>query len=97
MLFLGVFQIGLPYGLVFWAEQYISTGLSAVLFATMPFFVVIFAHIMADEKLTRLKIIGMIASFFGLILICCPVFLGFLGNVNGTSLQFYQLLAKSVR
>ena len=34
---------------------------------------------------------------FGLILTCCPVFLGFLENVNGTSLQFYQLPAKSVR
>jgi drug/metabolite transporter (DMT)-like permease len=67
MLFLGIFQISLPYGLVFWAEEYISSGLSAVLFATMPFFVVIFAHIMVDEKLTTLKAIGVIASFVGLI------------------------------
>ena len=67
MLFLGIFQIGLPYGLVFWAEQYISSGLSAVLFATMPFFVVILAHIMVDEKLTTLKAIGVLASFIGLI------------------------------
>lgn len=69
MLFLGIFQISLPYGLVFWAEQYVSSGLSAVLFATMPFFVVIFAHVMVDEKLTRLKVVGVIASFIGLILI----------------------------
>jgi drug/metabolite transporter (DMT)-like permease len=69
MLFLGVFQIGLPYGLVFWAEQYVSSGLAAVLFATMPFFVVIFAHILVEEKLTRLKALGVIASFIGLILI----------------------------
>jgi drug/metabolite transporter (DMT)-like permease len=69
MLFLGVFQIGLPYGLVFWAEQYVSSGLAAVLFATMPFFVVIFAHILVEEKLTRLKALGVIASFTGLILI----------------------------
>jgi drug/metabolite transporter (DMT)-like permease len=69
MLFLGIFQIGLPYGLVFWAEQYVSSGLAAVLFATMPFFVVLFAHILVDEKLTRLKVIGMGASFVGLVLI----------------------------
>ena len=69
MAFLGIFQIGLPYGLVFWAEQYVSSGLAAVLFATMPFFVVLFAHFMVDEKLTRLKVIGMGASFVGLILI----------------------------
>lgn len=69
MLFLGIFQISLPYGLVFWAEQYVSSGLAAVLFATMPFFVVVFAHILVNEKLTRLKVIGVIASFIGLILI----------------------------
>jgi drug/metabolite transporter (DMT)-like permease len=69
MLFLGIFQIGLPYGLVFWAEQYVSSGLAAVLFATMPFFVVIFAHILVEEKLTRLKALGVIASFAGLTLI----------------------------
>jgi drug/metabolite transporter (DMT)-like permease len=69
MLFLGIFQISLPYGLVFWAEQYISSGLAAVLFATLPFFAVIFAHILVDEKLTRLKAIGVITSFIGLILI----------------------------
>jgi drug/metabolite transporter (DMT)-like permease len=69
MLFLGVFQIGLPYGLVFWAEQYVSSGLAAVLFATMPFFVVIFAHLLVEEKLTRLKALGVVASFAGLTLI----------------------------
>ena len=69
MLFLGIFQITIPYGLVFWGEQYISSGLSAVLFATLPFFVVIFAHLMVDEKLTKLKILGVVASFLGLVAI----------------------------
>lgn len=69
MLFLGIFQISVPYGLVFWGEQYISSGLSAVLFATMPFFVVIFAHIIVDERLTRAKAIGVVASFIGLVAI----------------------------
>lgn len=69
MVFLGIFQITLPYGLVFWGEQYISSGLSAILFATLPFFVVIFAHVMVNEKLTKLKAMGVIASFAGLIVI----------------------------
>ncbi len=69
MLFLGIFQITIPYGLVFWGEEYISSGLSAVLFATLPFFVVIFAHIIADERLTKSKAAGVVASFAGLIAI----------------------------
>jgi drug/metabolite transporter (DMT)-like permease len=69
MLFLGVFQISVPYALVFWGEQYISSGLSAVLFATLPFFVIIFANMMVDERLTKVKIVGIIASFLGLVAI----------------------------
>jgi drug/metabolite transporter (DMT)-like permease len=69
MLFLGIFQISIPYGLVFWGEEYISSGLSAVLFATLPFFVVIFAHIFVDENLTKAKAAGVIAAFIGLLAI----------------------------
>ncbi len=69
MLFLGIFQISLPYGLVFWGEEFISSGLSAVLFATLPFFVAIFAHLLSAEKLSRLKIAGIILSFAGLVAI----------------------------
>lgn len=69
MLFLGAFQISLPYALVFWGEEFISSGLSAVLFATLPFFVAIFAHILTSEKLTRIKTAGIILSFFGLVAI----------------------------
>ncbi|MGP8068706.1 MAG: DMT family transporter [Candidatus Bathyarchaeia archaeon] len=69
MIFLGIFQLTIPYGLVFWGEQYISSGLAAVLFATLTFFVVIFAHFLANEKLTQLKAMGIVASFGGLIAI----------------------------
>lgn len=69
MLFLGIFQISLPYGLVFWGEEYITSGLSAVLFATLPFFVAIFAHLLSAEKLSRFKVLGIIMSFAGLLAI----------------------------
>lgn len=66
MLFAGIFQITLGYGLVFWGEQYISSGLAAVLSATLPFFVVIFAHLLIkDEPITRRKALGVIAGFAG--------------------------------
>lgn len=69
MLLLGFIQISIPYGLVFWGEEYISSGLSAVLFATLPFFVAIFAHLLAAEKLTRIKVFGIVLSFAGLLAI----------------------------
>ena len=69
MVFLGIFQLTIPYGLVFWGEQYISSGLAAVLFATLPFFVAIAAHFSIGEKLTRSKGVGIAASFAGLVAI----------------------------
>src|SRR5512138_1439665 len=40
----GVLSFTLNYGLVFWGEQYISSGLAALLQATIPAFGLIFAH-----------------------------------------------------
>lgn len=37
--------IGLSYGAVYWGQQYIPAGLSAVLFATNPLFVMLLAHV----------------------------------------------------
>jgi len=70
MLFLGVFQITLVYGLVFWGEQYITSGLTAVLSATLPLFVVIFAHLLIEnEPITRRKALGVIVAFAGVTVI----------------------------
>ena len=37
------FSYVFPYGLVYWSEQFIPSGLTAIVFATMPFFVLIFS------------------------------------------------------
>ena len=69
MFLLGVFQIALVYGLLFWGEQYITSGLTAVLSATLPFFVVVFAHVLIKgESITRRKIVGIVVAFVGVAL-----------------------------
>jgi drug/metabolite transporter (DMT)-like permease len=66
MLFLGIFQITVLYGLVFWGEQYVSSGLTAILSATFPLFVVILAHIsIKAEPITRRKALAVIVAFAG--------------------------------
>ncbi len=53
ILWSGVLQIGVNYACIFLAEQWIDSGLSAVLFATFPIFAGLFAHFMlAAEPLT---------------------------------------------
>ena len=41
----GVLAFALNYGLIFWGEQYISSGLAALLQATIPAFGFVFAHV----------------------------------------------------
>src|SRR5437016_3297819 len=48
----GFLQIGVSYALVFAAEKRIDSGLTAVLFATFPIWVSLFAHVfLPDEPL----------------------------------------------
>ena len=62
----GVLSFGLNYGLVFWGEQYISSGLAALLQATLPAFGLIFAHLyLPSERLTWTKIGGVVLGVFG--------------------------------
>lgn len=37
-LILGLFSFFIPFALVYWAEQYISSGLTSILFGILPFF-----------------------------------------------------------
>src|SRR5687768_4086243 len=62
----GVMSFSLNYGLVFWAEQYITSGLAALLQAMLPAFGLILAHIYVPaERMTWVKIAGVILGVFG--------------------------------
>jgi drug/metabolite transporter (DMT)-like permease len=70
LLGVGLVGIGLSYGVVYWGEQYIPSGLSAVLFATHPLFVMGIAHVaIAAEPITPRKAFGAVISFVGVVLI----------------------------
>jgi drug/metabolite transporter (DMT)-like permease len=62
----GILSFGLNYGLVFWGEQYITSGLAALLQATLPAFGLVFAHFhLPAERLTWTKIGGVVLGVFG--------------------------------
>jgi len=66
----GVLQFGLNYGLVFWGEQHISSGLAAVLQSTFPAFGLVIAHFyLAHERLTTVKVVGVLLGVLGVVVI----------------------------
>ncbi len=62
----GILSFGFNYGLVFWGEQYITSGLAALLQATTPAFGLVFAHFnLPGERLSWTKIGGVVLGVFG--------------------------------
>lgn len=58
------------YGIVYWAEQYIPSGLTAVLFATLPFFTLLLAHpLIPAERMTPRRVAGVAIGFLGVLLV----------------------------
>jgi len=69
--FTGVLMFAVNYGLLFWGELYVSSGLAAVLQATIPIFGMVFAHLMLpDEPLQVPKLLGALLAVGGVAMIC---------------------------
>jgi len=66
----GFLQFTLNYGLVFWGEQHIPSGLAAVLQSTFPAFGLVIAHLyLPHERITLLKVIGVLMGIVGISII----------------------------
>ena len=66
----GFLQFTLNYGLVFWGEQRIPSGLAAVLQSTFPAFGLVIAHFyLPAERITPKKVTGVLLGFAGVAII----------------------------
>src|SRR5712691_11700207 len=73
VLSLGLLVFWLDYGLVYWAEVQISSGLTAVLFSTMPLMTALLsAFWMRSERLSVRKVAGILVGVAGTALLFWP-------------------------
>lgn len=68
-LFLGFFHIVFPYSLVYFGEQRIPSGQAAVLYATLPLMVALFARVLLGDPLTARKLFGITTGIAGVAVI----------------------------
>jgi drug/metabolite transporter (DMT)-like permease len=74
---MGFFSFVIPFGLVYWAQQFVPSGMAAVLFAVYPFWVVIFSYLrMKEESIGFYKIFGTVLGFGGIVVIFSDSFKG---------------------
>ena len=87
----GVLMFAVNYALLFWAELYVSSGLSAVLQATIPIFGMVFAHfILPGEPLRWQRVAGALVAICGVAVICSRLldFGGLLAFWGGVAVVF---------
>jgi drug/metabolite transporter (DMT)-like permease len=66
LVILGITMMGLPYGLLFWAEYRISSSMTAVLFSTCPLFVALFTPLMTRTRVPRRAVFAMLIGLGGM-------------------------------
>jgi drug/metabolite transporter (DMT)-like permease len=86
---LAVTMFGLNYALTYLAETHLASGLVAVLFGTMPFFIFGFAHKLVGERANRATITGAALAFAGVATI------SLVGNARGDLLYVAAALFAS--
>jgi len=86
---LAVTMFGLNYALTYVAETHLASGLVAVIFGTMPFFIFGFAHVMVDERAGRRTLGGALLALSGVATI------SLVGSVRGDALYVLATLAAS--
>jgi drug/metabolite transporter (DMT)-like permease len=80
---LGLGNNALPFALIAWGQTHLAAGLASILNAATPLFAVLVAHVFtAEEKLSRLKIIGTAAGMAGVAWVIGPDLIWGQTNVN---------------
>jgi drug/metabolite transporter (DMT)-like permease len=65
---MGILNNVIPFCLIVWGQNYIASGLAAILNATTPIMTVIVAHFTtSDEKITANRLLGVITGFAGVV------------------------------
>jgi drug/metabolite transporter (DMT)-like permease len=65
-----IFGFLVAYGIVYWAEQWVPSGLTSVLFATFPLFVAVLARFwLEDDRLSGWRWLGIVLGFVGVAVI----------------------------
>ena len=67
---LSIFSVVLPFSLITWAEQSVTSSLASILTATVPLFVIVIAPVvLPDEGITLNRVVGLLIGFAGVVIL----------------------------
>lgn len=69
-LLIGLLSFIVSFGGVYWSEQYLTSGMAAVIFGIMPLLTGVIAHLLIPvERLGRWKLVGLVIGLLGIVVI----------------------------
>jgi drug/metabolite transporter (DMT)-like permease len=80
---MAILNNAIPFSLIAWSQTEITSGFASILNATTPLFTVVVAGtLLADERITKMKAVGVLAGFTGVVVMIGPDALGGLGATS---------------
>jgi len=68
VVWVGLVLFAADYGLIYWGEQFLESGLTAILFATLPLITIVVAHLyLPGDRMTPRKLAGTLLAFVGVV------------------------------
>ncbi|PIR20735.1 MAG: hypothetical protein COV45_04050 [Deltaproteobacteria bacterium CG11_big_fil_rev_8_21_14_0_20_47_16] len=68
----GALAMGIPWCLLFWAEQHVNGALGAIMNATVPVFVLLLSPLYHPKAVTRQQWLGVGMAFMGIVVVFMP-------------------------
>lgn len=68
VLWVGLVLFAADYGLIYWGEQFLDSGMTSILFALLPLVTIGFAHFyVPGDRITARKLAGSVLAFAGIV------------------------------
>ena len=75
-------------GLLTWGEQYLSSSITALLFSTVPIWVLLLGKIFYKEKLKKFTLLGVILGSIGFVILILPSLAAQFVEIDSSSTRF---------
>ncbi|WP_148687281.1 EamA family transporter [Candidatus Nitrosocosmicus hydrocola] len=79
-------------GLLTWGEQYLSSSFTALLFSTVPIWILLLGKILYNEKLKKFTVLGVIVGSIGFIILILPSLAAQFLDTNSPSTNNLELV-----
>lgn len=74
LIIMGIFNLAIPFLVISWGQQFITSGLASILNSTVPLITILIAHFtLVNDRINIQKLLGLLIGFGGVIVLVSDV------------------------